>query len=599
MTRSPWWRDAVVYEIYVRSFADSDGDGEGDLQGVRSRLGYLRDLGVDALWLTPFYRSPLADGGYDVADYRDVDPRFGGLGDFDALVADAHAHGLRLIVDIVPNHTSDRHPWFQEALAAPPGSPARERYIFRRGRPGAGSSSGTSPGGGSSTQVEKDPKSVEGSSYREGAEGPPNDWPSAFGGPAWTRLPDGEWYLHLYAPEQPDLNWRNPEVRAEFEDILRFWLDRGVDGFRIDVAAGLFKDAAFADLAGRSRHVVSGPIYSRPEVHEVYRDWRRILDGYAGERMAIGEVWTESAEDLALFLRPDELHQVFQFDLQLAGWSAESFRQVVTTALAAVAPTGSAPTWVLSSHDSVRHVSRYMPPGGPPAAGLARARAALLFMLALPGSAYLYQGEELGLPEVVDLPDAARQDPVWKRSGGTQPGRDGCRVPLPWSGTNEPYGFSPNSSGAKPWLPMPPAWADLTVEAQLSDPGSTLSFYRRSLQHRRDLHLQESLDWLSADQDVVAFARGPLTCVLNCGERAVPLPADAGHVVISSAPADQRLRPAVQGQPHTDQGQPHTDQLLPHTDQDRSPTGQGLQSAGQDLLPADTCAWLLRAPQSS
>ncbi|MFI0449545.1 glycoside hydrolase family 13 protein [Actinomadura sp. 6N118] len=583
MTRSPWWRDAVVYEVYVRSFADSDGDGEGDLQGVRSRLGYLRDLSVDALWLTPFYRSPLADGGYDVADYRDVDPRFGGLGDFDALVADAHALGLRLIVDIVPNHTSDRHPWFREALAAPHGSPARERYLFRRGRPGAGSSSSVTLGGGSSTEVEKNPESVEGSSYREGAEGPPNDWPSAFGGPAWTRLPDGDWYLHLYAPEQPDLNWRNPEVRAEFEDILRFWLDRGVDGFRIDVAAGLFKDAAFADLAGRSRHVVSGPIYSRPEVHEVYRDWRRILDGYAGERMAIGEVWTESAEDLALFLRPDELHQVFQFDLQLAGWSAESFRQVVTTALAAVAPTGSAPTWVLSSHDSVRHVTRYAPPGGtrnvppgvtrcarpggPYASGLARARAALLFMLALPGSAYLYQGEELGLPEVVDLPDAARQDPVWTRSGGTRPGRDGCRVPLPWSGTNEPYGFSPNGSGTGPWLPMPSAWAQLTVEAQQADPGSTLSFYRRALQHRRDLHLPESLDWLPADQDVVAFTRGPLTCVLNCGERAVPLPVGVGEVLISSALAVQE--PAVQ------------------------------ESAVQDLLPADTSAWLLRAPQSS
>ncbi|MFG2003543.1 glycoside hydrolase family 13 protein [Spirillospora sp. NPDC048911] len=554
MTRSPWWRDAVVYEVYVRSFADSDGDGEGDLEGVRSRLGHLRELGVDALWITPFYRSPLADGGYDVADYRDVDPRFGDLDDFDALVADAHAHGLRLIVDIVPNHTSDRHPWFQEALAAPPGSPARERYLFRRGRPpGEGSSSDAGHGEDSSSFGEKDtPPDEESSSERSGGadgpphDGPPNDWPSAFGGPAWSRLPDGDWYLHLYAPEQPDLNWRNPEVRAEFEDILRFWLDRGVDGFRIDVAAGLFKDAAFADLAGRSRHVVSGPIYSRPEVHEVYRDWRRVLDRYAGERMAIGEVWTESAEDLALFLRPDELHQVFQFDLQLARWSAASFRTVVTTALAAVAPTGSAPTWVLSSHDSVRHVTRYEPPDGSPGAGLARARAALLLMLALPGSAYLYQGEELGLPEVADLPDAARQDPIWARSGGTRPGRDGCRVPLPWSGTSEPYGFSPAGDGAapKPWLPMPGSWAALTVEAQEGDPGSTLAFYRRALRHRRELLLPETLDWLPADADVVAFVRGPLTCVLNCGERAAPLPAGAGEVVISSAPADQGLLPA-------------------------------------------------------
>ena len=513
MTRIPWWRDAVVYEVYVRSFADSDGDGEGDLQGIRSRLGHLRDLGVDALWLTPVYTSPLADGGYDVADYRDVDPRFGTLRDFDALVADAHAHGLRLIVDIVPNHSSDRHPWFREALAAPPGSPERSRYIFRAGRPGE----------------------------RPGEEGPPNDWPSAFGGSAWTRVDDGEWYLHLYAREQPDFNWRNPEVQREFEDILRFWLDRGVDGFRIDVAAGLFKDASFRDLCGRGRRVVDAPIYSRPEVHDVYRRWRQILDEYDGERMAIGEVWTDGPEDLALYLRPDELHQVFQFDLQLAPWSARAFRDVVTAAMKAVSTTGASPTWVLSSHDSVRHVTRYEKPEGVPGIGHARAKAALLMLLALPGSAYLYQGEELGLPEVTDLPDEARQDPIFERTNGELAGRDGCRVPLPWSGDTEPYGFS--AGDARPWLPMPDTWAALTVEAQEADPSSMLNFYRDALAHRRRLlpDLPDDVEWLDSPDTAAFFRRGRLTCALNCGEDPVRLP--AGTPILSSSPLKGDLLP--------------------------------------------------------
>ncbi|TDC88079.1 glycoside hydrolase family 13 protein [Actinomadura sp. 7K507] len=513
MTLTPWWRNAVVYEVYVRSFADSDGNGEGDLQGIRSRLAHLRDLGVDALWLTPFYTSPLADGGYDVADYRDVDPRFGDLDDFDALVADVHAHGLRLIVDIVPNHSSDRHPWFQEALAAPPGSPARSRYIFRAGRPGE----------------------------QPGEEQPPNDWPSAFGGPAWTRADGGEWYLHLYAREQPDFNWRNPEVQREFEDILRFWLDRGVDGFRIDVAAGLFKDASFRDLGGKDRRVLDGPIYSRPEVHEVYRRWRRILDEYDGDRMAIGEVWTDGPEDLALYLRPDELHQVFQFDLQLASWSATAFRDVATAAMKAVAPTGAAPTWVLSSHDSVRHVTRYERPGSVPGIGYARAKAALLMLLALPGSAYLYQGEELGLPEVLDLPDEARQDPIFERTNGRLAGRDGCRVPLPWSGTAEPYGFSPD--GIRPWLPMPPDWASSTAEAQASDPSSILAFYREALALRRRMldDLPDDVEWLDSPETAVFFRRGPLTCALNCGENPVRLP--PGSPLLTSTPLYGELLP--------------------------------------------------------
>ncbi|TMQ90559.1 glycoside hydrolase family 13 protein [Actinomadura soli] len=513
MTRIPWWRDAVVYEVYVRSFADSDGNGEGDLQGIRSRLGHLRDLGVDALWLTPFYTSPLADGGYDVADYRDVDPRFGTLGDFDALVEDAHAHGLRLIVDIVPNHSSDRHPWFQEALAAPPGSPARSRYMFRSGRPGE----------------------------RPGEERPPTDWPSAFGGPAWTRVDDGDWYLHLYAREQPDFNWRHPDVRREFEEVLRFWLDRGVDGFRIDVAAGLFKDETFPDLDGRARRLLNGPMYGRPEVHDVYRKWRQILDEYDGDRMAIGEVWTDGAEDLALYLRPDELHQVFQFDLQLAPWSATAFRDVVTAAIKAVAPTGAAPTWVLSSHDSIRHVTRYEQPESIPGIGQVRGKAALLMLLALPGSAYLYQGEELGLPEVTDLPDEARQDPIWTRTNGRRAGRDGCRVPLPWSGIAEPYGFSPD--GVRPWLPMPDGWASMTVEAQASDPSSMLAFYREALALRRRLRddLPEDMEWLDSPDTAVFFRRGPLTCAVNCGESPIRLP--PGRPLLTSTPLYGDLLP--------------------------------------------------------
>ncbi|GAA1547564.1 glycoside hydrolase family 13 protein [Actinomadura kijaniata] len=507
----PWWRNAVVYEVYVRSFADSDGDGDGDLAGVRSRLGHLRDLGVDALWLTPFYVSPLADGGYDVADYRDVDPRFGSLRDFDDLVSAAHDHGLRVIVDIVPNHTSDRHPWFREAAKSPPGSPARDRYIFRPGKP-------------------------DGS--------PPNDWPSTFGGPAWTRLDPSddasEWYLHLYAPEQPDLNWRNPEVRAEFETILRFWLDRGVDGFRIDVAAGLFKDANLADLGERRRHVVDGPIYSRPEVHEVYRDWRRVLDAYPGERMAIGEVWTDSAAELARYLRPDELHQVFQFDLQLAPWSAPAFHKVVTAALREIEPTGSAPTWVLSSHDAVRHLTRYEQRGGVPGIGYARARAALLFLLALPGSAYLYQGEELGLPQA-DVPDDARQDPVFLRTGGVEKGRDGCRVPIPWSDRTSPYGFGPE--GTRPWLPMPEGWASLTVEAQRQDPGSMLSFYREALRLRRELTpgLPGTLEWTEVTETTLAFRRDRLVCVVNFDENPVRLP--EGRPVLTTIPLYGDLLP--------------------------------------------------------
>jgi alpha-glucosidase len=519
-TKTPWWRDAVFYQVYVRSFADSDGDGLGDIPGITSRLRYLRDLGVDAVWITPFYPSPQHDAGYDVADYTDVDPRFGRLGDVDRMLERAHELGLRIVIDVVPNHTSSDHPWFRAALAAGPGSKERARYLFRAGR------------------------------GRDGAR-PPNNWESVFGGPAWTRVADGEWYLHLFDTSQPDLDWRNPEVPAMLEDVLKFWLDRGVDGFRIDVAHGLFKVASLRDQRGRvsggrdlpadreehsmvERTVLDEPMWDQPEVHEVYRSWRRIIDSYDGDRMAVAEAWTRSPEAMARYVRPDELHQAFNFAWLLAPWSAQAFAEVVRGTLEAVAPVGAAPTWVLSNHDVVRHPTRY---GGGPR-GVARARAATLTMLALPGSAYLYQGEELGLEEV-DVPPEARQDPSWFRTG--KPGRDGCRVPIPWRGTRSPFGFGP--AGTTPWLPMPADWARLTVAAQRRDPRSTWSFYRAALRARRRLtNTDADVEIVEGRSTVLELRRGDLTVLCNCGTRPVRLP--PGSVVLASGPLEGDRLPA-------------------------------------------------------
>ncbi|HEX2772089.1 MAG TPA: glycoside hydrolase family 13 protein [Micromonosporaceae bacterium] len=519
-----WWRSAAVYQVYVRSFADSDGDGIGDLPGLRHRLPYLHKLGVDALWLTPFYRSPMIDGGYDVADYRDVDPMFGTLADFDAMVADAHALGLRIIVDLVPNHTSSAHRWFLAALAAAPGSAERERYLFRDGRGGHG-------------------------------ELPPNDWESVFGGPAWTRVPDGQWYLHLFDPAQPDLNWRNPQVRAEFEDILRFWLDRGVDGFRIDVAHGMIKadglpDVGFSTMTtGRRQVELLGkgrlPYFDQDEVHDIYRAWRPILDSYPGGRMAVAEAWAETPQRLARYIGADELHQAFSFDFLDATWSVDSFRKVIDAALAESTIVGAPVTWVLSNHDQQRHVTRY----GDGDMGLRRARAAALLMLALPGCAYLYQGEELGLPEVLDLPDEVRQDPAFLRTGES---RDGCRVPMPWSGESAPYGFGPGDCS---WLPAPQTWRSLSVAAQTGDPASTLELYRQALRLRRehpalaDLEASGELTWLETEPGVLAFRRAgarPLTCVVNLADAPIPV-RRYGQPLVVSAPLverdDERLLP--------------------------------------------------------
>ncbi|MFJ3643907.1 glycoside hydrolase family 13 protein [Streptomyces sp. NPDC090108] len=535
-SRNPdWWRQAVIYQVYPRSFADADGDGLGDLKGVTEHLNHLATLGVDALWLSPFYPSELADGGYDVADHRDVDPRLGTLDDFDALVAEAHRLGLKVVADIVPNHTSHLHPWFQEALRAGPGSAARDRYVFRPGRGACG-------------------------------ELPPTDWQSVFGGSAWQRVPDGEWYLHLFAPEQPDLDWDDEEVRADFRTTLRFWSDRGVDGFRIDVAHGLSKDLAepLRDVGGLGATGEdalllvppgSHPYWDRDAVHEIYRDWRRIFDAYDPPRTAVAEAWVPDARR-ALYARPDELGQAFNFEYLAARWDADELRRVITGSLATAHAAGASATWVLSNHDVVRHASRLtLPPGTDPgawllsggtepavdrAAGLRRARAATALMLALPGSAYLYQGEELGLPEVADLPEEVLQDPIWTQTGHAQKGRDGCRVPLPWTPEGPSYGFGPGAS----WLPQPESFAAYAVAAQTGVEGSTLELYRTALRLRRKLLDGETLTWMTgAPPGVLDFARGRgWRCVTNLGEEPVALP--AGELLLASAPlADAGILP--------------------------------------------------------
>jgi len=527
-----WWRQAVVYQVYPRSFADADGDGLGDLQGVTERLGHLAALGADALWLSPFYPSELADGGYDVADYRDVDPRLGTLDDFDALVAEAHRLGLKVIVDLVPNHTSHQHAWFQEALAAGPGSAARARYVFRDGR---------------------------------GAHGelPPTDWQSVFGGSAWQRVPDGQWYLHLFAPEQPDLDWSNEEVREDFRTTLRFWSDRGVDGFRVDVAHALAKDLTeplrdLGDLPGVAEEALdrlppgSHPYWDRDEVHEIYRDWRTILDSYTPPRMAVAEAWVPGARR-ARYARADELGQAFNFEYLQTPWDAGALREVITDSLATARAAHASATWVLSNHDVVRHASRLvLPPGTDenawllaggrapaidPGQGLRRARAATLLMLALPGSSYVYQGEELGLHEVADLPFEVLQDPIWEQTGRVRKGRDGCRVPLPWTTSGPSYGFG--AGGA--WLPQPQWFAEYAVEAQDGTEGSTLELYRTALRLRRKLLQGEELTWTdTGPAGVLDFVRHEgWRCVTNLSDAPVALP--AGAVLLSSGPLEDGL----------------------------------------------------------
>ncbi|MWB97405.1 glycoside hydrolase family 13 protein [Agromyces seonyuensis] len=526
-----WWRDAVIYQIYPRSFADGDGDGTGDLAGVRAKLPYLAELGVDAVWFTPWYVSPLADGGYDVADYRAIDPVFGSLAEAEALIAEAREHGIRTIVDVVPNHVSDAHPWFQAALAARPGSPERERFWFRDGR---------------------------------GANGelPPTDWVSSFAGGTWTRTEDpdgtpGQWYLHLFAAAQPDLNWDHPDVRREHEDILRFWFDRGVAGIRIDSASFLVKDASLPQLPTGVIAPGAHPHQDRDELHDVYRAWRAIADSYDEPRVLVGEVWLEDAKRFADYLRPDEMHSAFNFDFMTRQWDARELRESAERTLREHEPVGAPATWVLSNHDVTRPVSRYGRADsgfafdrkrfGTPTdveLGTRRARAAALLTAAMPGALYVYQGDELGLPEV-DLPVDVLQDPMHFRSEGVDPGRDGCRVPLPWSGTAAPYGFG-TADGARTWLPQPGDWAALTVEAQSADPDSMLALYRAAIALRRERHdlRGAELEWLDLGDDVLAFRRGEHTvCIVNFGATALPLP-PFREVLLASIPLDGSALPA-------------------------------------------------------
>jgi alpha-glucosidase len=532
-----WWRTAVTYQLYIRSFADSDGDGLGDIGGILSRLPYLASLGVDAIWVNPWYPSPQADGGYDVADYREIHPPFGTLGQAQQLIDETHAAGLRVLLDIVPNHTSDEHPWFQAALAAGPGSPERARYLFR---PGHGSDGAT----------------------------PPNDWRSVFGGSAWTQVTEadgspGEWYLHLFDVKQPDLDWSNPEVKAEFESILRFWFDRGADGFRIDVAHGLAKDPLLPDLNLREETLLghtfidNHPYWDRPEVQEIYEAWRRVAESYDPPKLFVAEAWVASSDRLAQYLLPSRLHTAFDFDFVRAPWEAKALRTTAASSIDAHEGVGAPVMWVLSNHDITRHLSRY---GRPPVAtgddplhgehgptdvllGTRRARAAIMLVLALPGGVYLYQGEELGLPEVEDLPDDLLQDPTWERSGHALRGRDGCRVPLPWTRTGPSLGFGP----AAGWLPQPASWRDLSVEAEEGDPASMLHLYREALRLRRVLpqlgaHGGE-LVWTGDEADVLAFTRDRgFICMINTGPAPVPL--TPGEVVLCSLPVEGGLLPS-------------------------------------------------------
>jgi alpha-glucosidase len=493
----PWWRDAAVYEIYVRSFADSDGDGVGDLEGIRGRLPYLVDLGVDAIWLTPFYPSPMHDHGYDVADYCAVEPAFGTIDSFDALLAEVHRLELRVFIDIVPNHTSSEHPWFREAIADPT-SPRRDCYYFR-------------------------PPAADG--------GPPNDWQSVFGGPAWTRDDrSGDYYLHLFDSSQPDLDWRNPVVHEEFARILRFWLDRGVDGFRIDVAHAVMKDAALRDGDKNA--------WDQDEVFAVWEEWRALLDSY-DDRSFVGEVFLLDMDRVAEYVGAQRLQQAFNFTVAKAPFDATTMRDVLQRAVSLFDRPDTSPTWVLSNHDLVRHATRY----GGGDVGRRRAGVATALLLALPGSPYLYQGEELGLEES-DVPPQARQDPIWFRTG--RPGRDGCRIPLPWSAGAPGHGFT---TGARTWLPFDEQAAIRNVEVESTDPSSTLSFYRRALAVRRELRTEltaatgaDAVSWRDAPAGVVAFARplrggGELVVAANMSDSAVTVDVPA-HATVLLTSAD-------------------------------------------------------------
>ena len=524
---SEWWRSAIIYQIYPRSFVDGNGDGMGDLPGITSRLGSLASLGIDAIWLSPFMRSPQKDAGYDVSDYTDVDPLFGTLADFDAMVGRAHELGLRVLVDLVPNHTSDQHKWFQAALAAPKGSPERAFYHFKEG------------------------KGLDG-------ELPPNNWLSMFGGPAWTRVEDGSWYCHLFDSSQPDLNWENPAVQEAFEEILRFWLDRGVDGFRVDQPHAMGKvdglpDHPDVDRAGAGfiEGEPSPPMWFQESVHSIFRRWRQILDSYPGERAMCGEAYVLPLSFMALWVRNDEFHQTFNFRYLDSEWKPEILFASINESFKAFDEVGAPSTWVLSNHDIIRHATRMGGVVGRPTAsdgigpndpqpdrelGLRRARGATLFTLGLPGSTYLYQGEELGLPEHTTIAEEFRQDPTFFRTGGKRVGRDGCRVPLPWeSGAGASNGF--NETG-KAWIPQPAIYAEYSRDQQDGIEGSTLEMYKHALRLRKELGLGNgSFDWEPeyTNATTLGYRNGSVLVIHNFGREAIALP--AGDVIASSANA--------------------------------------------------------------
>lgn len=529
---SEWWRSAVIYQIYPRSFADSNGDGMGDLKGIRKRLPELAALGIDAVWCSPFFRSPQKDAGYDVSDYRDIDPLFGTLQDFDDLVAEAKTHGIRIIVDLVPNHSSDQHEWFQAALKAGPGSKERERYVFRDGR-------------------------------GENGELEPNNWPSVFGGAAWTRItePDGtpgQWYLHIFDSSQPDFDWNNPEVRKEFESILRFWLDRGAGGFRIDVAHGLVKADGLPDVEDSST-TMSGeeeqnkpkdrskphPFWGQEGVHEIIRDWRKIVDEY-DDRIMAAEAWVMPLSRMAKWVRQDEYHQCFNFGYLESPWKATALKQVIDDSLHEFGAVGAPSTWVLSNHDVIRHATRFaydqVPKQGDGIGpsypqpdiqlGLKRARAASTMMLALPGGAYIYQGEELGLPEHTTIDGNFRQDPTYFRTKGERVGRDGCRVPIPWEADAPAFGFSPTGES---WLPQPDLYKSYARDLQEGVKGSTLELYKSLLAHRKSLGLGlGDLKWVEkyCSESSLGYQNGNVLVIANFDGAPIELP--AGEVLVST-----------------------------------------------------------------
>ncbi len=524
-----------MYQLYPRSFADSNGDGRGDLEGIRQHLDHLRDLGVNAIWLTPCFPSPQRDHGYDVADYFDIEPIYGTLADFDRLVADASERSIRILLDVVPNHCSSEHAWFQAALTAAPGSPERARYWFRDGR---------GPDGNE----------------------PPNNWRAIFGGSAWTRVTEsdgtpGQWYLHTFSPWQPDFNWYNPDVVDYFDRMLIFWFDRGVEGFRVDAVPVLGKHPDLPDsppapagLTDAQAWVfnIYGHFYETG--HDVWKHWRTVIDDYErthpGRHLVTISESYGKPEVVLEFLKGDEFHQSFAFDLMLITWLAAPMRKAITDSIDLLAAVGGTPAWTLNNHDTQRVVTRLgRLNANDPAAftghnlmyvdapidlelGRRRARAAITLTAALPGALYLFQGEELGLEEYLDMPPEAREDPLFIRTNGKEIGRDGCRVPLPWtSEATTSFGFSP--AKVEPWLPQPQNWGELSVERQAGDANSMLSWYRTLLAHRR--LLSGALTWVDTGSgDCLAFERGGVLIVLNVGSGAVELPAAlvAGRSVI-------------------------------------------------------------------